>query len=63
MTTHTITRNNLGDEGWELICKPGYSIDGQHFVYGDTRSEVKALARDIEPCACADCTRQSAAAN
>lgn len=57
--TYTIEREPSGE--YELICKPGFGIDGQHMFIEDTRRDALRLAKDIKPCNCADCQRQLAA--
>lgn len=53
---YTIEREPSGE--YELICKPGFSIDGQHFAIEDTHRDALRTAKDIRPCNCPDCQRQ-----
>jgi len=46
---------NTGE--YELVCLPGYGIDGQHVFIEDTMSAIFRIAKDISACDCSDCRR------
>jgi len=46
---------NTGE--YELVCVPGYGIDGQHFFIEDTMVAIRRVAKDVTTCDCFDCKR------
>ena len=55
--TYWIQREELTGD-YELICKPGFGIDGQHYFIEDTFYAARKLAKEVAPCDCSDCINQ-----
>lgn len=45
----------MDSDGYWVVLKPGYQIDGCHGWREDTAKKLSARIKDARPCNCEDC--------